>query len=210
MPGLSLYRRLATQNTVWVDQICGLEDSSTGIALVSPGSRGVAVRALSLYEPVWEKSLIVFAIGERHTTAMNVAILFDFSVELSDEFLVNNAFRSCVVVKPDLECFEEFFDQPMVSVGELARRYSLLKGLNFNRCSMLIAPADQCYILALEAEVSSVDIGGEQLGKGSQMRPVVYVGPTATDHPLSQSFFPLLPTAAEALSIMIRICGRNG
>jgi hypothetical protein len=150
----------------------------------------VAVRALSLYEPVWEKSLIVFAIGERHTTAMNVAVLFDFSVKLADEFLVNNTLRSCVIVKPDLECLEEFLDQPMVSVGELARRYSLLEGLNFNRCSVFIAPADQCYVFAFEAEVSSVDIGGEELGKGSQVWSIVYIGPTATDHPLSQSFFP--------------------
>ncbi len=54
--------------------------------------------------------------------AVNVAVLVDFDIEVSNELFVDWTFGSCVVVKLYLESLEKMDDELVVLVGQLARR----------------------------------------------------------------------------------------
>ena len=52
----------------------------------------------------------------------NVAVLFDFDIEVSDKLFVDWALGSSIVVELYLESFEKMDDELVVLVGQLARR----------------------------------------------------------------------------------------
>ena len=54
--------------------------------------------------------------------AVNVAVLFDFDVEVSDELFVDWALGSSIVVELYLESLEKMDDEPVILVCQLARR----------------------------------------------------------------------------------------
>ena len=117
MFGLFQYRCLVTEDAVWLDEVCGFEYLAAIIALISACPLGVAVGAFSLYETVRQKSLVVFAVWQNYALAVDVAVLFDFAVGLLNKFLVDPAFRSSVIVKLNVEGFEEVLDELVVPVG---------------------------------------------------------------------------------------------
>jgi len=55
---------------------------------------------------------------------------------------------------------------------------------------MLVASTDHDDVFAFQSEIARVDIGGEKLGEGSEVRPVVDVWPSGADNPSSQFFHP--------------------
>jgi len=75
----------------------------------------------------------------------------NFPVEFLNELPVDGAFSSGVVVKSNAESLEQFLDELMVPVCELTRGDFLFESLHFNRCSVLVATADEDYVLAFEA-----------------------------------------------------------
>ncbi len=54
--------------------------------------------------------------------AVNVPVLFNFDIEVSNESFVNWALGSSIVVELYLESFEKMDDELVVLVGQLARR----------------------------------------------------------------------------------------
>ena len=53
---------------------------------------------------------------------------------------------------------------------------------------MLVASTDHDDVFAFQSEIARVDIGGEELGEGSEVRAVVDVRPSRADNPSSQFF----------------------
>ena len=53
---------------------------------------------------------------------------------------------------------------------------------------MLVASTDHDDVFAFQSEIARVDIGGEELGEGSEVRTVVDVWPSGADNPSSQFF----------------------
>ncbi len=77
--------------------------------------------------------------------------MVNFPVEFPNEPLVDGAFSSGVVVKSNAESLEQFLDELMVPVCELTRGDFLFEGFHLNGCSVLVAAADEDYVLAFEA-----------------------------------------------------------
>ncbi len=74
--------------------------------------------------------------------SVHVTVVVNFPVEFLNEPLVDGAFSSGVVVKSNVESFEQFLDELMVPVCELTRGDFLFEGFHLNGCSMLVAAAD--------------------------------------------------------------------
>ena len=83
--------------------------------------------------------------------SVHVTVVVNFPVEFLNELPVDGAFSSGVVVKSNAESLEQFLDELMVPVCELTRGDFLFESLHFNRCSVLVATADEDYVLAFEA-----------------------------------------------------------
>ena len=73
--------------------------------------------------------------------SVHVTVVVNFPVEFPNEPLVDGAFSSGVVVKLNVESFEEFLDELMVPVCELTRGDFLLEGFHLNGSSVLVAAA---------------------------------------------------------------------
>ncbi len=118
----------------------------------------MAVGAFAFDEPVWKEPLVVLAVGQNDFLAEDVSVLVYSPVEFLDEALVNRALCPSVVVEFYLEGFQVLDEDLVVTVCKLAGRDASLDRFNLNGCSVLIAPADEDNLFALQAEVSRIDI----------------------------------------------------
>ena len=118
--------------------------------------------------------------------AVNVAVLFDFDIEIPDELFVDWALGSSIVVELDLESLEKVDDESVILVCQLARRNAQFDGLYLDGSAMLVASTDHDDVFAFQSKVARIDIGREKLGEGSQVRTVVDVWPSRADNPSSQ------------------------
>ena len=146
---VSLDGGLVIEGAAWVDEVLRVEHPATIIALVASRVGVVAVGAFAFDEAVRKKAFVVETVELGYLLAVHVAVLLDFEVEVSDELFVDWAFCPSIVVEFYLEGFEKLYDEFVVFVGELARRYTEFDSFYFNGGAMLVAPAYHYDVFAL-------------------------------------------------------------
>ena len=149
------------EGAAWVDKVFRVEDPSTIIALVPACIWVVAVGALAFDETVWEKAFVVGAVELGYFLAVDKAVLFNFEVEVSDEFFVDAALGSGVIVEFNPERLEKLDDEFVVLVGELARWYAPFDGFYLDGSAVFVAPTDHYNVFALQSKVACVNVRGQ-------------------------------------------------
>jgi len=161
MLGLLLNGGGVIEGASWVDEVFRIEDPSTIIALIPTCVGVVAVRAFAFDEAVREKSFVVETIELGYLLAVYEPVFLNFEIEVPDEFFVDYAFGSRIIVELYLERLEKLDDQLVVLVRKLARRYTQFDGLYLNGGAVLVAPTDHDNVFALQSKVACVNIGGQ-------------------------------------------------
>ena len=95
----------------------------------------------------------MLAVEHLRVLAEDVAVLVNLHQRLSDEFLVDRAFGSRVIVKTRVPLPEQLGYSGVVPVSQLFRRDSFFYRLNFDWRAMLIRPAHHEHVLAPEPVV---------------------------------------------------------
>ncbi|SRR6266508_2071044 len=114
---LFLNRGRVIEGALRVDEVFRVEDSTTIVALVSPGVGVVAVGAFAFDEAVRKETFVVEAVELGYLLTVYEPVLLNFEIEVSDEFFVDLALGSCIVVELNLEGFEKLDDESVVFVG---------------------------------------------------------------------------------------------
>ena len=140
---------LVTEDAARFDEVLGVENPATVIALVTARVGVVAIGAFAFDEAVWKETLVVEAVELRYLLAVYVAVLLDFEVEVSDKLLVDSALGSSVVVELNLEGFEKLDDEFVVLVGQLARRNTEFDGLYLDGGAMFVTSTHHDDVFAL-------------------------------------------------------------
>ena len=106
--------------------------------MVSAGAFVAAVWAFAFYEAVGEEALIVFAVQHLCVLVEDVAVFVDFHEDLLDEFFVDWAFGSGVVVEGCAPAFEKVGYYGVVSVRQFLGCYALFQGFDFYGCAVFV------------------------------------------------------------------------
>ena len=137
LSSLNNWRRIA-YCTARLQKICGLKKFSTGITLVSTGTRVSAVRTSSLHEPVRQESVTLGTIKLLGFLGENVAVLVDFHQKVTHKLFVHRVFCASVVAESYAPPLEEVRHLCMVSVRELLWRDIQAYSFYFDGCSMFV------------------------------------------------------------------------
>ena len=121
----------------------------------------VAVGAFAFDEPVWEEAFVVEAVELGYLLAVYETVLLNFEIEVPDEFFVDHAFGSRIIVELYLERLEKLDDQLVVLVRKLARRYTQFDGLYLDGGTVFVAPTDHDDVFTLQSKVACVNVRGQ-------------------------------------------------
>ena len=121
----------------------------------------VAVRTFAFDEAVWEKAFVVEAVELGYPLAVYETVLLNFEIEVPDEFFVDAALGSGVIVEFNLERLEKLDYEFVVLVGELARWYAQFDGFYLDGSAVLVAPTDHYNVFALQSKVACVNVRGQ-------------------------------------------------
>ena len=106
-----------------------------------------------------------------------LTIVIQLAEEVGSELMVNRTRRAAIDIKRDAQLLERFLDDVVIAIHHILRRDTLLAGTQRHRHTVLIRSTNHQHLLALQSEVTCVNIGGHiYASQVSDMNRAIGVG----------------------------------
>ena len=145
---------------VRVDQFGGIQIAATAVlTLIALGSGMMAIGALALDVAVGKELAVLLVIELLGRLLDEFALIVEFAEKLGGKLVMRLAGRAAVDVVGDTEFLERLLDELMIAVHNLLGGDALLAGALSHGHAVLIASTHEQHILALQAQVTHIDVG---------------------------------------------------
>ena len=133
------HRRLAfADDTIRVHKCGGFEKFAADVALVATGFFAAAVGAFAFYKAVGQETLVVFTVEHLGVLGEDVTVFLDFKEGFLDEFFVNGAFCTGIIVERGVPSAEKICNVCVIAVSQSFRGDALSYGFYLNGCTMRV------------------------------------------------------------------------
>ena len=160
MAGLALHEGVAGEGVAGVDELLGREGAAALLALVAVGAGGVAVGALADDVAVGEELVGLLVVELLALELHELVVVVELAEEVAGHLAVCGGGGAAVDVERDAEVAERLADDLVVAVHDILGRAALFLGADGDGHAVLVAAADEEHVLALQAQVADVDVGG--------------------------------------------------
>ena len=157
--GFAQHGHVAAQRRLGINQFQRAQRGATAFALVAVSLFVSAMRTGSGDVTVGQKSVCLFIVVLFADSFNEFAFVVQFFEKGGSRFVMHRRRSTRVNVKRNAEFFKRFFNDVVVTVHNVLRRYALFSCLNGDGHSVLVGAADKQHILSFGAQVTRINVG---------------------------------------------------
>ena len=159
MPGPAQDGSVPTHPALGIDQFGRIQERLAGIALISAGSCGTALRTDSLDEPVCKESLVMFTVELLDLRFPDISRCIDLPEDILDDLGLHRTAGAAEMIEIDLEPSVDIPVDRMIPVAQRTRLHAFLESPRLTCRPILVGTANVERLIAFQTAETGKTIG---------------------------------------------------